>query len=278
MAKLKLLIDKSFDSPETLFTNFNKLLSNNEERNNDYFYVGIKLARFETIRVSVCNYYTQTITNITSAMEERFDNLHISPIFKHLVPLLDVSTWPTDPIHFGEDRIQEIAKYFNETLIYNKCLTEDLQREWIVLKTIVKPIYENDTKAKYLDIWEHIFTNEEIVKECDNILHLIEILLITPFSTRKLERMFFRMLRVKNDLQNKLGRDRLEALLRNSEEGPSIENFNPDIATESWYNEKVKRLSAGPHNYPKKRKTSEMQSTFLSMITLSDLESEDEDI
>ena len=109
-------------------------------------------------------------------------------------------------------------------------------------------------------------------------MHLIEILLITPFSTRKLERMFSRMLRVKNDLQNKLGRDRLEALLRNSEEGPSKENFNPDIATESWYNEKVQRLSAGPHNYPKKRKTSEMQSTFLSMITLSDLESEDEDI
>ena len=48
-------------------------------------------------------------------------------------------------------------------------------------------------------------------------------LLITPFSNRKLERMFSRMLRVKNDSQNKLGCDRLEALLRISEEGPSIE-------------------------------------------------------
>ena len=55
-------------------------------------------------------------------MEVRFDNLQISPIFYlsiHLVPLLDISTWPTDATHFGEDRIQEIAKYFNETLIYN---------------------------------------------------------------------------------------------------------------------------------------------------------------
>ena len=83
---------------------------------------------------------------------------------------------------------------------------------------------------------------------------------------------------VKNDWRNKLGRDRLEALLRISEGGPSIENFNPDISIESWYNEKVRRLSAGPHNYPKKRKTLERQSTFLSTITLSDLESEDEDI
>ena len=89
--------------------------------------------------------------------------------------------------------------------------------------------------------------------------------------------MFSITLRVKNDWRNKLGRDRLEALLRISEEGPSIENFDTDIAIESWYNEKVQRLSAGSHNYPK-RKTSEKQSTFLSVITLSDLESEDEDI
>ena len=134
------------------------------------------------------------------------------------------------------------------------------------IKHNCQTIYENDTKGKYLDIWERIFTNEETVKEWDNILHLIEILLITPFSNRKLERMFSKMLRVKNHWWNKLGLDRLEALLRISEEGPSIESFNPDIAFESWYNEKVRRLSAGPHNYLKKRKTLEKQSTFLSTI------------
>ena len=72
--------------------------------------------------------------------------------------------------------------------------------------------------------------------------------------------------------------DGLEALLRISEEGPSIENFNLDIAIESWYNEKVWRLSVGPHNYPKKRKTPEKQTAFLSTITLTNLESEGEDI
>ena len=43
-------------------------------------------------------------------MEERFDNLQISPIFKHLIPLLDVATWPTDATHFEADRLQEKAK------------------------------------------------------------------------------------------------------------------------------------------------------------------------
>ena len=141
-------------------------------------------------------------------MEKRFDNLQISPIFKHSVPLMDVSTWPTDATHFGEDHIQEIAKYFNETFIFNKCRIEDLQREWIVLKTTVKPIYENDTKAKYLDIWERILTNEETLKECDNIFASHRNV-ITPFSNGKLERMFSRVLRVKNDWRNKPGRETL---------------------------------------------------------------------
>ena len=99
-------------------------------------------------------------------------------------------------------------------MIYNKCHIKDLQREWIVLKTIVKLIYGNDTKAKYLDIWERVFTNEETVKKCDNILHLIKILLITHFSNRKLERMLSRMLRVKNDWLN------LDVI--------DYKNFNPD--------------------------------------------------
>ena len=81
-----------------------------------------------------------------------------------------------------------------------------------------------------------MFTIEETLRECDNFLHLIEILLITSFSNAKLERMFSRMWRVKNDWRNKPGHDRLEALLRISEEGPRLGNFNPDIAIESWYN------------------------------------------
>ena len=124
--QIKASDNKSLDSPETLLANFNKLLSNIEERNIGYFYAGVKLARIEAIRASVCNHYTQTITNITSAMEERFDNLQISSIFKHLMPLLDVSTWPTDATHFGKDCIQEIAKYFHETFIYSKCRIEGM--------------------------------------------------------------------------------------------------------------------------------------------------------
>ena len=55
------------------------------------------------------------------------------------------------------------------------------------INTVVKPIQENDTRAKYLGIQERIFANEETVKECDNILHYenqnIEVIEVMKFTT-----------------------------------------------------------------------------------------------
>ena len=58
------------------------------------------------------------------------------------------------------------------------------------------------------------------------------------------------------------------------EEGPDIEKFNPDVAISAWYDTKVLELKLGPHNYPKKRKTSAEKSCVvdLAAMTLSDLE------
>lgn len=55
------------------------------------------------------------------------------------------------------------------------------------------------------------------------------------------------MLHVKNDWRNRLSCDQLSATLQICEEGPDIENFNPDIAISEWYDAKVHRLSSGPH-------------------------------
>ena len=125
-----------------------------------------------------------------------------------------------------------------------------------------------------MEIWERDFSNENIIEECKNVLHIFEILFITPDSNAKLERMFSRMLRVKNNWRNRLSRDRLSATLMIYEEGPDIETFNPDVATSEWYDAKVRILTSGPHNYPKKRKTSAEKSCVVdsAAMTLSDLE------
>ena len=74
-----------------------------------------------------------------------------------------------------------------------------------------------------MEIWERVFSNENIIEECENVLHIFKILLIMPFSNAKLECMFSRMLRVKNDWRNRLSCDQLSAALMIWEEGPDIE-------------------------------------------------------
>ena len=51
--------------------------------------------------------------------------------------------------------------------------------------------------------------------------------LICPVTNSKLERLFSLMNRVKTDWRSSLSRDRLDVLLRISEDGPSLEEFNP---------------------------------------------------
>ena len=51
--------------------------------------------------------------------------------------------------------------------------------------------------------------------------------LLCSFTNAKLERVFSRMNRVKTDRRSSLTRDRLDVLLRISEDGPSLEEFNP---------------------------------------------------
>ena len=61
-----------------------------------------------------------------------------------------------------------------------------------------------------------------------NVLHVFKILLSTTFTNAKAERMFSRMARIKTDWGNCLGHDWLKSLLRISDEGQSLEKFDPN--------------------------------------------------
>ena len=83
-------------------------------------------------------------------------------------------------------------------------------------------------------------------------MHVIELLLILPFTNAKVERNFSRLNRIKSDARNRVGQTRLETLLRIGEEGESIELFEPDKYIDVWYQDKVRRFSGA-----KKKKISE---------------------
>jgi hypothetical protein len=73
-------------------------------------------------------------------------------------------------------------------------------------------------------------------------------------SNAVVERMFSTMARMKPHLRNRMSRDRLDSLLRISEEGPSVKDYDPTAAIERWYGQKKRRIRFGGHAYPKKRK------------------------
>ena len=153
----------------------------------------------------------------------------------------------------------------------------------MTLKTHMVPLIKNNQKEHYIDIWQGVMKSEWIVNDCSNILHIIEILLCTPFSNAKLERMFSRMTWVKTDYRNRLGRTLLDACQHVSENGVKLSCYDPDPAIDQWFAEKVRRISSSSHNYPSKCKSvanKSGESTSVvdnAAIAVSDLENSDEE-
>ena len=88
------------------------------------------------------------------------------------------------------------------------------------------------------------------MRECKNELHAVEILLITPFTNAKLERVFSRMNQRKTDSRNRFGQERLDTQMRVGKEGVSIVELNPDPYIQKWCEDKVRRINgAKPRNY-----------------------------
>ena len=197
--------------------------------------------------------------------------------------ILDCSRWPHDDENlssYGENEVSELCEHFDEVLSDNGCDISKVSSEWDLLKLEVNSITAGMNSVNYLDVWSRIFSEKNIRESCKNSLHIIELLLITPTTNAKIERMFSRMNRVKTDWRNRLSRDRLEHNLRIGEEGPCVQDFSPDEAVARWYNEKVRRFNgAKPHKYPEKRHKTGQSSKAIDVVQycISDFESDSDD-
>ena len=158
MVKLKLLVDESLENPDSVMTNLKNLFQDVEKKENSYFFQGIKLARYEAAKRSVSNHYEFTVASIIDSMQNRFEELSSSSLFKNLVSLLDVSSWPKELSDFGSAEIESLKTHFSQLLSNNGCDIGEIPREWMTLKTYVIPIRKNSPKVKYLDIWERVFS------------------------------------------------------------------------------------------------------------------------
>ena len=280
MAKLRLLVDSSLeDASNDRLIHTTKLFKEVEDGN----YQGVKLFNFALHQKSINESFETIITKLGITMENRFSSMMASPIFENLVTILDTSLWPEEEdrlLDYGDESINALVDHFR-SLIEKKCNVAQIPSEWDRLKLSLSPKLKAGEKD-YLKVWKEAFLNEGLQEECKNVLNIIEILLITPFTNAKIERVFSRMNRLKTDSRNRLGQARLETQMRVGEEGVSIGKFEPDLYIDSWFQEKVRRMNgAKPRNYPSKRRSVKSKSGYsvidIAQVTLSDLEDSDDE-
>ena len=221
MAKLHMCNESSLDGNQMEETkklqliHYNKFRSEavHNEETGAYIYQGRLLKAFEVSEGTVRKVYQHT-SSLSDAVMERFGNIANCPFFRNIVQVLDCLKWQKrkgELLHFGDSGINELVEHFKPLLEKNDCNIESIPGEWDILKN--RLLSSLELNQKYLDVWSGVFATEEISKECSNILHIIELLLITPYANAKLERMFSTLDCVKTDWRNRMGRDRLDASL-----------------------------------------------------------------
>ena len=144
-----------------------------------------------------------------------------------------------------------------------------------MLKTEVIPIVKNQSKSniKYLEVWQKVFQCMDIKEDCSNILHLIELVLIVPFTNTKAGRLFSRM-----NLdwpEESIESQRRRRLSQNWEEGVAVDAFNPDPISELWLSNRVRHLKSALNKSSKRVKAGpscEGNHIDLDEFTMSSLE------
>ena len=89
-------------------------------------------------------------------------------------------------------------------------------------------------RREFLSVWETLLTKEPYKSEFKDVLHLVEIMLSIPVSSAECERIISAQNHIKSDERCCLGSSTLDHLVRTTQEGPKIENFDPSEAIAKW--------------------------------------------
>ena len=86
--------------------------------------------------------------------------------------------------------LESVALHFDRLLTKNGCEVSSVMGEWDRLKQEMLPLVKYQPLVKYTAQWARLWRDPKVQRECRNVLHVIEILLITPFTNAKVERLF----------------------------------------------------------------------------------------
>ena len=151
MAKLQTAIENTLDYEDKHITYYKRfrdsLTVKTAGKTSDTFYQGIKLKNYSHYQdvKQIRSLYIDLITRITHTMSDHFNGLKPSPVFKHMVALLDASTWTKNTTTYTEKALTELAEHFKPLLVKNNCVMEklELRIRIIRIKCVKKLYYSN---------------------------------------------------------------------------------------------------------------------------------------
>ena len=124
-------------------------------------------------------------------VEQRFSSFVESVAFSNILLLLDTKSWPKDDfVSFGNRKINKLTEHYMALPKKNAYDVTKISSEWTRLKTYIFSMSHYSFNTSYLEIWHRIFTNNEVMAEYQNIMHIFEILMIVPFTNAIVERLF----------------------------------------------------------------------------------------
>lgn len=180
MTKLQFLVERSLDGRSSRLTNYTKFIQAvSEDDDGNKIYQNVKLREFPSSQRAQEESLDEMVTRICHSVEVRFGDLKVSPVYKHLVSILDVNSWPSDErslVNYGDDAIKDLIELWKELLEGNGCVTTNIpaQWQWDILKNRMRPILAGVNQVKYLEIWPRILTNKDVKTQCSDVLHIID--------------------------------------------------------------------------------------------------------
>ena len=177
-----------------------------------------KSAKITNIKISSWLIHCWSVSALAIAMEEQFNPLSSSPVFNNLMQILDVLSWCRFWMFYRD--LAMIKCFQHSGMMKSRCWLNIMRCCCVKMDRTITRFEMNGTswsqifsqfqkhqrsKINYLQALKKIFTNEDIAAtECKNVLQIDEILLITPFTNAKLERVFNRISRIHTESRNHL--------------------------------------------------------------------------
>lgn len=120
-------------------------------------------------------------------------------------------------VDFGLDEVACLVKWFGPILKNGGYNVEAVPKQWVSLKMMAKTQFQD---MPYSRLWSTMLSKEPYKSDCQDVLHVVELLLILPISSAQCEHAFSTQNRFKNAKHSCLEMETIEDLICMSSEGP----------------------------------------------------------